>query len=113
MRGQVWFTEEEVLLALDTYMRVKSKQLSRNTPEIQYLSQVLKELPIHSEELKDASFRSPDGVRGRVGVFRRLAAGNARNAPKLYREVWAKYGHDSHGLRARIARIVEKYGIDP
>jgi 5-methylcytosine-specific restriction protein A len=54
------WTRDELLLALDLYLR--EGILYAHSREVKELSAVLRSLPIHKMELRDANFRSPDRV---------------------------------------------------
>lgn len=65
MDPKINWVRDEVILALDLYLRIKNtkgRRWSPVTPEVVELSQVLNSLPIHAGKLRGASFRNPTGV---------------------------------------------------
>lgn len=61
VRNPAW-TSDELILALDLYFRVNPLHTSEKNPEIQALSRLLNELPVHKERPEPAQFRNPNGV---------------------------------------------------
>lgn len=61
MRNPDW-VRDEVILAVDLYVRAGRTQLSATDPEVVRLSGLLRSLPIHPEAARDESFRNPSGV---------------------------------------------------
>jgi hypothetical protein len=109
------FTDEELVLLLDTYRRVGSENITADHPWVEWLSQVLRELPIHPTEKRpedNESFRPPEGLRSRLSEFRRIEEGTNSRTLHAYRSVWAQYGEDEEALRAAAEAILEKYDVE-
>lgn len=109
--GNLDWTRDELILALDLYTRVDVGSVPKHDPEIVAVSDVLKGLPIHPVEKREANFRSPDAVYMKLGNFRRidpsyggkgLDAGN-----KLELPVWDDFHGDIDTLRTIAAVIRE------
>jgi hypothetical protein len=57
-------TIDEVILLVDTYFQLENRRRIRVDDElIIELSNVMKELPIHSEQLKGETFRNTTGMK--------------------------------------------------
>ena len=63
------WTREELILALDLYVRCGRKQLDAQHLKIIELSRLLNSLPIHSSVSREAEFRNPNGVSMKLGNF--------------------------------------------
>ena len=81
-----------MVLVLDTYFRLVGARIAPDAPEVVRLRHLLRSLAIHPEELRsDPSFRSVEGLAGRVRVFQRLDRGQSNGIPNTYREVWDEF----------------------
>lgn len=63
------WTEQELVLALESYFRIKAGASKR--AETKKLSILLNQLTIHPLSNRQMSFRDPDGVRVRIDYFKR------------------------------------------
>lgn len=91
--GNPNWTHDEIILALDLYLRLEKNVPSPRSPEIQELSAVLRSMPYHLEAAKQPSFRNPDGVGFKLMNLRQLDSGRGlSNVSKTDRQVWEKYG---------------------
>jgi 5-methylcytosine-specific restriction enzyme A len=91
-RNPPW-TRDELILALDLYIRSGRRILSEDHPDVIALSELLNQLPIHKE--REAKFRNPNGVAMKLANFRRLdpdgggghglSRGNSQE-PKIWNE---------------------------
>ena len=111
-RNPNW-TRDELILALDLYMRHEGEQLSPSHPEICNLSQLLNALPIHARSFREAKFRNPNGVSMKLGNFLRLdpdyeGAGLSRGS-KLEQEVWEEFASDLERLHQTADAIRNSY----
>jgi 5-methylcytosine-specific restriction protein A len=70
-RNPVWVVDE-LILALELYLREGRKVLSSSNPEVIKLSGILNQLPIHPKELRERKFRNPNGIEMKLGNFRSL-----------------------------------------
>lgn len=68
MRNPDW-VRDEIILAMDLYVRAGRKQLPPGHEEVVRLSQLLNRLPIHPASLRDENFRNPNGISMILGNF--------------------------------------------
>jgi len=109
------FTDEELVLLLDTYVRVGTENISADHPRVEWLSQVLRQLPIHPPEKRSGdnkSFRPPEELRRRLNELHRIENGTNPLKLRAYRAVWGQYSEDHEGLRAAAASILSRYGVE-
>lgn len=71
-RNPPW-TRDELILALDLYIRSGRRVLSEDHADVIALSELLNQLPIHKQ--REAKFRNPNGVGMKLGNFRRFDPG--------------------------------------
>ncbi|NJL26620.1 MAG: restriction endonuclease [Thermoanaerobaculia bacterium] len=109
-RNPNW-TDEELVLALETYARLKGITNSPSAPEIVELSTVLNALALHPQETRHNNFRDPDGVRRRISYFAQLEKGESFPGRKRYREIWDEYQKSPQKLHQRASDIRAKYGV--
>ena len=64
------FTRDEVILALDVLYYSDGQSLSKNSPAIAELCELLQELPIYSKEDRPAIFRNESGVSHQLTQLR-------------------------------------------
>lgn len=112
--GSPKLTQDELRLTLYTYIEIgRSRSFSDSHHQVQWLSEVLNLLPIHSpdERPDDTGFRTPDGVASRIRAFKLIDEN--RNPRKLtsYREVWSRYEGDWDTLRADVRDLLSEYGV--
>ncbi len=111
-RNPPW-AEEELILALDLYLR--SGPLRDSDPTVAELSRVLKSLNIHSNRPDELRFRNPVSVKLKLANFaaidpnyggRGMSRGGRGDA-----EMWDRYASDEDTLAATAAAIRE--GLKP
>lgn len=111
--GNLPWAEEELILALDLYLR--SGLLRDSDPAVAELSRVLKSLNIHSNRPDELRFRNPISVKLKLANFaaidpnyvgRGMSRGGRGDA-----EVWDRYASDEDALAATAAAIRE--GLKP
>ena len=107
-RNPDW-TRDELILALDLYIRSGRRQLPNTHKDVVALSKVLSELPIHEPSKRNATFRNPQGVSMKLANFRAvdpdsLQSGLPRGS-KLDKEVWDEFFEDSERLRRTVSSI--------
>ena len=109
-RNPPW-TEEELILALDLYLRSSSSFLHVAHPDVIELSRVLNALTIHPERPDAVRFRNPNGVTLKLANFaaidpnypgQGMTRGGKRDA-----EVWNQYASDEDALAEAAAAIRE------
>lgn len=109
-RNPAW-TEEELTLALFVLRRIGDEPLSSGDPRVQWLSELLSELPIHPLETRGTPFRDPDGVRRRLTYLQQFERGEAIPGHEAYRSVLERYADAAAHLEADVNRVLEGYGV--
>lgn len=69
------FTRDEVILTLDVLYSSGDDRLSKSSPAISDLCNILQTLPIHSEVNRPENFRNTDGVSDQIRSFRQEVSG--------------------------------------
>lgn len=106
MRNPKW-QRDELILALDLYFRHNPSTIGKNHPEVEQLSNLLNQLPIHGTEVRAEQFRNSNGVYMKMCNFLRFdpeysGVGLARGG-RLEEEIWNEFSCDCSLLR-RIAQ---------
>lgn len=101
---------EEVILALDLYLRYGHKPLSTDHEEVIKLSNLLRSLS--NGKVRTESFRNPNSVSMKLNnfiPFDPLYAGAAglRGNSKLDKKIWDEFAHDPEYLRHVAQRIID------
>jgi len=112
-RNPAW-TRDELILALDLYFRVDPVHTSEQNPDIQELSRVLNELPVHTDRPDGTRFRNPNGVYMKLCNYLRFdpeyeGAGLTRGG-KLEKKVWEEFADDREVLAATAQAIRDSRG---
>lgn len=116
LRNPNW-SRDELILALDLYLRLNPVHTDESNPDIVALSQLLNRLPIHPREDKQEEFRNPNGVYMKLCNFLRLdptyegkglAAGS-----KLEEQVWQEFAADPDRLKTTAEAIRHNYSSMP
>ena len=101
------WTRDELILALDVYVRLSPRTPDPNLPEVITLSQLLRSKNLHPDEPREPNSRSPASVVMKLMNFRNLdsafegkglAAGS-----KLDRVIWNTFTGD----RPRLKKVAE------
>jgi 5-methylcytosine-specific restriction protein A len=105
------WTRDELILALELYFRVNPLHTSEKNSEIQKLSSVLNELPIHAIRPDGISFRNPNGVYMKLCNFLRFdpsyhGTGLSRGG-MLEQAIWKEFANDKERLSATAQAIYE------
>ena len=108
MRNPRW-SRDEVILALDLFVRSERRQLPASHAEVIALSEVMQRLPYHPPESRGASFRNPNGISMILGNFLGIdpdyeGSGLGRNN-QLQQEVWDELAGNPERLR-RLAQAI-------
>jgi 5-methylcytosine-specific restriction enzyme A len=103
------WTRDELILALELYIRVNPVHTSDKNSEIIELSKILNSLPIHPHADQSEKFRNPNGVYMKLCNFLRLdpnykGAGLQRGG-KLEESIWNEFFKDQVQLKATAAAI--------
>ena len=108
---------DELILALDLYMRIGHTRTAKETPEIIALSGLLNSLPLHPRKDHRETFRNPNGVSMKLSNFLRfdprypgvgLQRGNS-----LERAIWDEFAHDPNRLRETAQAIQDSAQLIP
>ncbi len=107
-RNPNW-TRDEVILALDLYLREGRQQLDASHPKVLELSNLLNTLPIHSPELRESKFRNATGVSMKLGNFLAVdpdyeGVGLSRGS-RLEKEIWDEFASEPYRLHSLAAAI--------
>ena len=68
MKSPSWH-RDEIILALDLYRTLDSKDMTKNNPKVIELSELLNELPIHEKNIQNEKFRNTNGVQLKLSNF--------------------------------------------
>lgn len=102
MRNPNW-TRDELILALDLYLRVNPLNTSETNPEIVDLSALLNNLPIHPERADAETFRNPSGVYMKLCNFLRLDPSyegeGLKAGSRVDEQVWNEFASDRQRLQ--------------
>lgn len=108
MRSPAW-TREEVVLALDLYMRSERRILGPRDSKAIELSRILNQLDIHPAHLRPEDFRNPSSVGLKMANLRALDPSTdsvgLKSTSKTDREVWDEFSNDPVALREAAAAI--------
>lgn len=109
MRNPVW-VRDEIILAMDLYVRAGRKQLPPSHEGVVWLSQLLNRLPIHPKSLRGENFRNPNGISMILGNFLGIdpqldQPGLSRNN-QLQASIWREF-IENPSLLHRTAEAIE------
>lgn len=122
-RNPPW-TRDELILALDVYLRYNPSKISKHHPEIMNLSRALKKLPLHRHRADRKSFRSPASVYMQLRTFMSLdprsRAAGLTHVNRLEQQIWREYSRDlttlnklAVALRSLSSSALAKQLADP
>ncbi len=110
MRNPKW-ERDEVILALNLYFDENRGTIENTNPKIIELSEILNQLPIHSNRPDEEKFRNPNGVTLKLGNFLALdpnyAGKGMESHSKLDEEVFSEYFQNLSELR-NVAEGIKK-----
>ena len=115
MRNPDW-VRDEIILAMDLYVRAGRKQLPPSHEEVIHLSKLLNRLPIDPTASRDENFRNANVISMILGNF--LGVDPVHNQPGLSRNsqlqaaVWADFIDHPH-LLSRTAQAIESASGSP
>ena len=101
------WTRDEILIALDLYLRHNGKVCNSTDTEVIAISKFLQLLPIYPDRTGD-DFRSPNSVSLKLANFRRLGGGASKglaHGNQLEEQVWAEYSKRPEELRLIVQQI--------
>jgi 5-methylcytosine-specific restriction protein A len=99
---------DELILALDLYLRWRPKQPPAGHPDLHGLSDLLHQLPVHPEDSRGEDFRNLNSVRRKLGDFTAPDpdySGAATKGGAGVHVVWERFAEDPDGLAEAVARI--------
>ena len=99
---------DELILALDLYLRWRPRQPPTGHSDLQELSDLLHRLPIHPEHARMPDFRNANGVRHKLGDFTAPDpdyTGVATRGGEGVHLVWERFAEDPNGLAQAVVRI--------
>ncbi len=100
-RNPPW-VRDELLLALDLYMRYNPSRVSKRHSEVVALSKVLKKLPLHKKIPDRKHFRNPNSVFMRLKTFiscdPHTKGTGLTHANKLEKTIWKEFSRDLETL---------------
>src|SRR4051812_5240129 len=107
-RNPDW-TRDELILALDLYLRSRHRQLDPAHPDLIELSDTLNRLPLHAGVERGSVFRNPNGVpmelRNLLAVDPAYDGRGLKRGNRLVRLVWEDFARDAEGLHRRALAI--------
>lgn len=71
MKSPSWH-RDEIILALDLYRTLDSRDMTKNNPKVIELSELLNELPIHEKNIQNEKFRNTNGVQLKLSNFKAI-----------------------------------------
>lgn len=99
---------DELILALDLYLRWRPRQPPSGHPDLQTLSDLLTRLPIHPEDTRADSFRNANSVRRKLGDYTDpdpAYTGKPTKGGEGVHLVWAQFADDPDALAAAVEAI--------
>ena len=99
---------DELILALELYLRWRPRQPPISHPQLHALSDLLRRLPLHPAEVRGERFRSPGSVRRKLGDYADPDPGHTGKPTKGGQGVhlvWAQFAGDRAALAAAVERI--------
>ncbi len=86
------WTRDETILALDLYMRNRTKVPGKKASEVIELSKLMAALPYHDRKERTDNFRNPDGVAMKLQNLRFLDTGEGlTGASSMDKSVWEEF----------------------
>jgi 5-methylcytosine-specific restriction enzyme A len=99
---------DELILALDLYLRWRPRQPPSGHPDLVALSALLRRLPIHPPDARAESFRNVNSVRRKLGDFTDPDpeyTGKPTKGGEGVHLVWARFADEPNDLTAAVTRI--------
>ena len=110
---------DELILALDLYFREPRARGSKSHAEVEKLSALLNEFPVHPSHDKEEYLRNPNGIAMKLGNFLpfdpEYSGKGLSQGGKLDKEIWEEFlGVDRKKLRQAADAILLRVGaIEP
>lgn len=102
------WTFDELILALDLYLKWRPRQPPDGHQELHELSGLLRRLPVHPPEVRGERFRSAGSVRRKLADYTDPDPGYTGRPTKGGQGVhlvWAQFGDNPDALAAAVERI--------
>lgn len=103
------WTRDELILALDLYLRANGPHLQAHHAEVVQLSELLNALPVHDLNSRGVNFRNPNGVAMKLGNFMRFdpnsPASGLPRGNRLEEQIWQEFANDIYRLRKTAEAI--------
>jgi 5-methylcytosine-specific restriction protein A len=103
------------MLALELYFRVNPLHTSEKNPEIQKLSRLLNELPVHAKRPDKEVFRNPNGVYMKLCNFLRFDPGytgkGLERGGKHEQSIWDEFAANQPRLRHTASLIRSNHSL--
>ena len=99
---------DELILALDLYLRWRPSQPPTGHADLQELSDLLQRLPLYPVATRPDNFRSPGSVRFKLGNFKNVDPtyeGASTHGSTGEQDVWSEYA-DAPEARAAAVKII-------
>lgn len=110
-RNPAW-TEEEIILATELYLRAEGRVLGPNHPDVIELSDLLNRLRLHDHADRDEKFRNPKGVGMKLANIRGAdptREGGLMNGSRLDGYFWEELSGNQRELYRRAQGIRSRY----
>lgn len=108
MQNPKWH-RDEIILALDLYSRLEPGKINSLNPDIQELSVLLNQLPIHEVRPDEAKFRNPNGVSLKLSNFLAIDPSyhgkGMQSFSQLDKKVFEEFESDTEELHKIASRI--------
>ncbi|MEX0662699.1 MAG: HNH endonuclease [Balneolaceae bacterium] len=108
MRNPKWH-RDEIILALDLYSRLEPGIINSKNPDIEELSIILNQLPIHDVRPDEAKFRNPNGVSLKLSNFLAIDPSyhgkGMQSFSQLDKKVFEEFESDTDRLHKLANRI--------
>lgn len=108
MKNPPW-SRDELILALDLYIRAGKKQLDTSDSRVIELSNILRRLPIYPKQMRTADFRNVQGVSMKLGNFSAVdpsySGKGLERGSKLDHKIWNEFENKWQELGILAASI--------
>ncbi len=108
MKNPAWVREEAILL-LDLYMQCGRQQLPPTDERVIALSELLRRLPFHPQEMHTGSFRNPTGISMKMGNLLALDplydGVGLDSASGMDRQIWDEFADNPEALHSAAQAI--------
>ncbi len=118
MKPPSWH-RDEIILALDLYRTLDSKDMTKNNPKVIELSELLNKLPIHEQNIQNEKFRNTNGVQLKLSNFKAIdpdfkgkgMSSYSKNDKKVFFEFMGK-NEELHAIANQIKLAVSNEDLN-